>query len=110
MKRLTELAVRLRVISTSLLSILGFISLGVLVGLWLGYRTPAVGPAPRTADEPSSRIPANLKWCDPTHTVPYISAAACGGGSSCERASMSFGEDHTDWNAFCANLTKQLTQ
>jgi hypothetical protein len=107
MKRLTELAVRLRVISTSLLSILGFISLGVLVGLWLGYRTPAVGPAPRTADEPSSRIPANLKWCDPDHKVPYIPAERCGGVSSCDAASAPFGPHPLDWKTLCANVTKE---
>src|SRR6516165_8296184 len=29
---------------------------------------------------------AEQKWCDPGHTVPYIAASQCGGGSSCDRA------------------------
>jgi len=84
----------------------------MLVGLWIGYYRPPAAPAISTSEhDPSSRIPANLKWCDAEHKVPYIAAAACGGGSSCERASSSLEmDDHTDWTAFCAHLTQQLTQ
>jgi hypothetical protein len=107
MKRLTDIAVRLRVISTSLISILGFISLGVLLGLALAYRTAARGPAPRTVDDSSSRVPANLKWCDPDHKVPYIPAERCGGISSCDAASAPFGPHPLDWKTLCANVTKE---
>jgi hypothetical protein len=109
MKTLTEIAVRLRIISTSLLSILGFISLGVLIGFWLGSRSSAGGRTLGTGNAPSSSsaVP-DQKWCDAAHSVPYITADRCGGGTSCDRAFLMMGKYPADWNAFCANMTKQL--
>ena len=109
MKTLTEIAVRLRIISTSLLSILGFISLGVLIGFWLGSRSSAGGRTPGTRNGPSSSSAvSDHKWCDAAHSVPYIPADRCGGGASCDRAFLMMGKYPADWNAFCANMTKQL--
>jgi hypothetical protein len=99
LKTLTEIAVRLRVISTSLLSILGFICLGLVIGWWLGSRNFAGPRIVGTADPPSTQ-----KWCDATHRVPYIPASQCGGGSSCDRAFFMMGKYPPDWNAFCANI------
>ncbi len=108
MKTLTDIAVRLRVICTSLLSILGFIALGVLIGFWLGYRMSPSATALATRDQPSSSAVPDQKWCDATHTVPYIPAERCAGGSSCDRAFLMMGKYPPDWNAFCANITKKL--
>jgi hypothetical protein len=48
------------------------------------------------------------KWCDAAHSVPYIPADRCGGGTSRDRAFLMMGKYPADWNAFCANMTKQL--
>jgi hypothetical protein len=109
MKTLTEIAVRLRIISTRLLSILGFISLGVLIGFWLGFRSSAGGRTLGTGNATSSSSPVpDQKWCDAPIACPYIPADRCGGGTSCERAFLMMGKYPPDWNAFCANMTKQL--
>lgn len=108
MKRLTEIAVRLRIICTSLLSILGFIALGMVIGFWLGSRTSPAARTLGTGNQPSSSAVPNQKWCDAAHSVPYISADRCGGGTSCDRAFMMMGEHPANWDTFCANITKQL--
>src|SRR5690242_20535520 len=108
MKILTDIAVRLRVISTSLLSILGFISLGVLIGLWFGSRSSPSRRILGTGNTPtSSSTTPHQEWCDAAHKVPYISAARCGGGTSCDRAFYMMGKYPADWNAFCAHITQQ---
>jgi hypothetical protein len=58
---------RLRVISTSLLSILGFMALGLLLGFWLGTHSPLGRQAleTRTALAAPAAMP-NQKWCDPS--------------------------------------------
>jgi hypothetical protein len=99
MKKLTEIAVRLRVISSSLLSILGFISLGLVIGFWFGSHHPTGQPT-LTASDP----PATQKWCDASHRVPLIPADQCGGGDSCDRAFLMAGNYPKDWNAFCAQI------
>ena len=102
MKTLTDIAVRLRVISTSILGIFGAIAIGILIGLW--YSHTAMAPAQIAAND----VP-NRKWCDALHTVPYISASACGGESSCDRAFSGFGVDaKTDWPKWCADTTKSM--
>jgi hypothetical protein len=109
MKTLTDIAVRLRIISTSLLSILGFIALGLLIGLWLGSRTSRGAHVLGANDQPSSSTVPGQKWRDASHTVPYIPAEQCAGGSSCDRAFFLIGDSRPkDWNAFWANIVKQL--
>jgi hypothetical protein len=107
MKRLTEIAVRLRVITTSLLAILGFIALGILIGFWLGSHGSSSAPAQNQATAEAAAVP-NQKWCDSAHRVPYIPASQCAGGSSCDRAFFMSGKYPSDWNAFCASITRQL--
>jgi hypothetical protein len=109
MKKLTEIAVRLRVISTSLLAILGFISLGLVVGFWLGSRHFAgqrIGSESGSARHAANATdpPAIQKWCDASHRVPLIPANQCGGGDSCDRAFLMAGNYPKDWNAFCAQI------
>jgi hypothetical protein len=106
MKKLTDIAVRLRVISTSLLAIFGFVSLGLVIGFAVGYR---ISPATtKLKNEPLSSADREQKWCDSTHEVPYIPADQCAGGSSCDRAFLLTGNDRPkDWASFCANIDKQ---
>ena len=102
MKTLTEIAVRLRVISTSMLAILGFISLGLVLGFWAGSRGSPSGRESETRAS-ASALPGQ-QWCDPGHTVPFIPASECGGDSSCERAGFPLLPDERariNWPALC---------
>ena len=112
MKTLTDIAVRLRVITTSLLSILGFISLGLVIGFWLGSHRAKVMSAP-TASGPAKWEPVKdpQQWCNATHKTPFIDALHCGGMTTCDRSYMMFGgappevqQGKETWETFCAKF------
>jgi hypothetical protein len=55
-------------------------------------------------------VVAEQKWCDPGHTVPYIAASQCGGGSSCDRAQFlpqPEDRERINWPALCRKFVSQ---
>jgi hypothetical protein len=76
--------------------ILTSMGVGMLLGAGLVYYVMRTQPAHPPGVE--------QQWCDTGHTVPFIPASDCGGGSSCERAE--FIPDPADrgrinWPALC---------
>jgi hypothetical protein len=80
--------------------ILTSMGIGIVLGAGMTYHVM------RTQPTNAARVVAQQQWCDlpPAHTIPYISAAECGGGSSCDRAELLPTLDarkQIDWTALC---------
>jgi len=86
--KLTDIACRLRVISTSLIAIAGFIALGMVIDRISLHFSGGGGSA-------SSGLFGDS--CPGAPEVPYIRAAQCGGHTSC------------DWNAHAPGLGRLPT-
>jgi hypothetical protein len=78
--------------------ILTSMGVGMLLGAGLVYSVMRTQPA-----HPPGVV-ASQQWCDTGHTVPFISAYDCGGGSSCERAEFILDpaeRARINWPALC---------
>lgn len=83
--------------------ILTSMAVGMVIGAGLVYSVMRSQlPYSQPAHPPG--VVAEQQWCDNSHTVPFISAYDCGGGSSCDRAGLLLDpaeRTRINWPALC---------